>query len=790
MIEDGKVDRPYLWIDCYSDYAVADIANTVTAGVDFRNIYFITVPHTKDRTPKENNIMIVQINLDKREAECFDIRKLTPRECGRLMGVPESFLDRLLSGPLANSALYKLFGNAIVVDVMTYIFEELLYPTGRRAQGETVSLFDPQQFRLERDWQSEPFRLVSLCSGIETQGMALDMLQQAHPDFRWQLTAWAEFDPESRRPLDEQPAVIAHNLCFPDAADRNLGDMTRADWESLHTTDIDLLTYSTPCFVAGTLVLTADGLKPIEDIGDGDRVLTHTNQYRQVVTPMQRQYDGDVVTVKPMFCDEIRCTDNHPFYVRTRYRHGHKWLRAFREPEWKEAARLTKDDYLGYAVNTESRLPDWHGTVLNFGGRHTFNPQRLRPVLEKEDFWYLMGRYLGDGWVRDDKTHKAMIICSSAKSEADWLPIQRALENLGWRYTLNRERTTLRFTVYGKELAAFCQRYGKGAAAKHIDADTMALPSHLLRYFIMGYKDSDGHFGERDRSYHFTSVSYPLLLGLGQCIAKVYHRPFSITHCAMPHTTEIEGRRVSQRDFYVMRFKETNDPQDKAFYEDGYLWMPINHIEHQREMVTVYNMEVSADHSYTANGAIVHNCQSISQAGKREGIAKGSGTRSSVLWSTEDAVRVLRPKVLLQENVAALINQQNRPHFRQWCSVLEALGYRQFLAPAFPAADGKTKPCILNAKHYGVPQNRDRIFMLSVREDLLHGTAYEYPRPVPLTRCIADVLEDDVPATFFLKPTSVTAFLTKNEDNQRYLYMVTDHVPTAEEIREYIKEYK
>jgi len=64
-------------------------------------------------------------------------------------------------------------------------------------------------------------------------------------------------------------------------------------------------------------------------------------------------------------------------------------------------------------------------------------------------------------------------------------------------------------------------------------------------------------------------------------------------------------------------------------------------------------------------------CTDISQAGKREGIAKDSGTRSAVLWYTEEAVRRLRPKIAVQENVAALVNQQNRPHFEQWQQTLE-----------------------------------------------------------------------------------------------------------------------
>lgn len=310
-----------------------------------------------------------------------------------------------------------------------YIYEELLYPTGRRLPQEQIDIFAQPQFRLTRDWTKEPLKLVTLCSGYDSQAIAMDMLQQRYPDFRWRLMAWSEFDPESNRPLDEQPAVVAHNLLFPDCKDLNRGDMTKADWSDLEDAEIDLLTYSTPC-------------------------------------------------------------------------------------------------------------------------------------------------------------------------------------------------------------------------------------------------------------------------------------------------------------------------------------------------------------------------QSISQAGKREGIKKGSGTRSAVLWSTEMAVEHLRPKVLLQENVRALINSVNMPDFKEWCKLLESHGYVNFLAPSFPTAwgtdkrDRKTVPGILNAKHYGVPQNRERVYMVSIRADLLGCTQYEFPRPFPLDKCIADVLEDNVDERFFLKPDSVIKFLTVNEstDGSDIHYLVTDHKLSDEEI--------
>ncbi len=330
---------------------------------------------------------------------------------------------------ISNSNHYKLAGNSIVCDVLMYIYEEAFYPTGRRLSGEPIDLFAQPQFSIKRDWHKQPLKVVTLCSGYDSQCIAFDMLKKKYPDFDYRLAAWAEFDPESKRPLADQPAVVAHNLLFPQYKDLNKGDMTKCSWDDLKDAEIDFLTYSTPC-------------------------------------------------------------------------------------------------------------------------------------------------------------------------------------------------------------------------------------------------------------------------------------------------------------------------------------------------------------------------QSISQAGKREGIAKDSGTRSAVLWYTEEAVRVMKPKILLQENVRALINQVNMADFKQWCSLLEKHGYVNFLAPSFPQPwakdkrERKTVPGVLNAKHYGVAQNRERVYMLSVRKDVLGDRQYEFPRPFALDSCIADVLQEDVSEKFFLKPDSVIKFLSKNEADQQaeIFYVVTDHKLTPEEI--------
>lgn len=93
--------------------------------------------------------------------------------------------------------------------------------------------------------KNRPLRVMTLCSGYDSQCLALNRLKEVYPDFDYELVAWSEFDPESKSPLERQPAVVAHNALFPQWSDRNWGDMTKIDWEKVP--DMDLLFYSTPC---------------------------------------------------------------------------------------------------------------------------------------------------------------------------------------------------------------------------------------------------------------------------------------------------------------------------------------------------------------------------------------------------------------------------------------------------------------------------------------------------------------------------------------------------------------
>ena len=153
-------------------------------------------------------------------------------------------------------------------------------------------------------------------------------------------------------------------------------------------------------------------------------------------------------------------------------------------------------------------------------------------------------------------------------------------------------------------------------------------------------------------------------------------------------------------------------------------------------------------------------CQDLSVAGKQAGMTKGSGTRSGLLWEVERLLNEVEnlPKVLLMENVPQVHGKGNLADFQKWIEFLESKGYSNYWQD-------------LNAKNYGVAQNRNRCFMVSI----LGNYKYDFPKPIPLTKTMKDYLEDEVEEKYYIN----------NEKAQKLIDTLISNgtIPRAEQSR-------
>ena len=190
----------------------------------------------------------------------------------------------------------------------------------------------------------------------------------------------------------------------------------------------------------------------------------------------------------------------------------------------------------------------------------------------------------------------------------------------------------------------------------------------------------------------------------------------------------------------------------------------INGTNFETQDVSEWDKDIEVDF-------IMHGspCQDFSVAGKQLGGEQGSGTRSSLLWHSVRIIEKLSPKYVLWENVKNVVGKKHRHVFDKYLETMELLGYRNYWQ-------------IMNAKDYGVPQNRERIFLLSIRYD---GDMpnYNWPEPMPLTRKLNDMLDENVDTRYYLNPVKVQNFVKDN------MVMIDSYVRKSDEEIERLPQY-
>ena len=139
-------------------------------------------------------------------------------------------------------------------------------------------------------------------------------------------------------------------------------------------------------------------------------------------------------------------------------------------------------------------------------------------------------------------------------------------------------------------------------------------------------------------------------------------------------------------------------------------------------------------------------CQDISIAGRMEGIKKG--TRSGLYYEGYKILKAKRPGISIIENVKNLTSKRFKEQFETILKDIEELGYNNYWQ-------------VLNAKNYSVPQNRERIFIVSIRKDIDKNN-FVFPSPVELKLKLKDFLEDTVDDKFYLTENGIGRLIKKN----------------------------
>ena len=155
-------------------------------------------------------------------------------------------------------------------------------------------------------------------------------------------------------------------------------------------------------------------------------------------------------------------------------------------------------------------------------------------------------------------------------------------------------------------------------------------------------------------------------------------------------------------------------------------------------------------------------CQDFSVAGKGKGADKGTGTRSSLMWNTVAICEHCKPKYVIWENVKNVLSKKHRHNFDKYLDEMDRIGYNNFSQ-------------VLNAKDFGVPQNRERIFVVSIRKDL--EQEFEFPIGFDNGIRLKDILEDEVEEKYYINTEKAEKLISEyKEDNKEAIIKTSKRI--------------
>ena len=495
----------------------------------------------------------------------------------------------------------------------------------------------------------------------------------------------------------------------------NLGDITKINEKELPK-DIDLVTYGFPCVPKGFKVKTSIGYKNIEDITTQDEVLTHTNTYQKVVVTMNRISDH-INKIKGVGCYDLQLTDEHPVYV---YRDN--------KFEWVKTKNLTTKDNLVYNINTNE----------------------IKSDCTDDELW-ILGRYCADGY-RENHSLKRPILCIGSHKVDEFEEHLKGIEYS----VIHQGRSCIEYKILDEKLSNILDGFGTGSTKKEIPNWVIDLPTEQLKIFLDGYLSGDGH-KRKDRTLTmFCTASEKMILSLQEIIIKVYRVVPTVS-------VRVDKRSETFSDTYNGQF--SNKPKNQVIINDKII-VPIKNIERIEKDIEVFNFEVENDNSYTVNNIIVHNCQDISLAGKQKGLFNedGSKTRSGLFFDALRIIEETQPRVAIAENVKNLTGKKFKPQFDIVLKSLEDAGYNNYWQ-------------VLNAKDYGIPQNRERVFIVSIRKDIDNGN-FKFPEPFELKLRLKDMLDDEVDEKYYLSKEQIDRINNSNFMQEKKRLQEKDYVDT------------
>jgi thymidylate synthase/dihydrofolate reductase len=349
------------------------------------------------------------------------------------------------------------------------------------------------------------------------------------------------------------------------------------------------------CFPAGTLVLTDNGYKNIEDVLITDKLFTHKGNWKNIVNLQQKEYNDEIYEFKLIYnSKKIKTTKEHPFLVKDIIRESDGTIRNYSKiPYWCEAKNITKNHIMCLPINKNKIIPLFNiKKCIN-----QYKNENINKSIETENEWFMLGYYIRDGWIdlREESNKLYFVINKEQKYLYNKISTVLNLHNIND----NETKKVNQYSAYNTIWCEIVKDFGHLSHNKKIPEWVQDAPKQYIEWFIEGYQATDVCKTEKSNGV-FTTVSADLAYGLQRLYAKL-GKILSVDYQITP-TTLIEDKTVNT---YSMTLHKNGNVLN---IDEDYLYYNVIVINKYVENIKVYNFEVEDDNSYTVQNIAVHNC--------------------------------------------------------------------------------------------------------------------------------------------------------------------------------------